>query len=211
MLSLQSKPLQALEHPSFQKMIGIAARANKGVTIPNRKATREETMSMFKTQMTHLKNRFTVRPLLHSLYSNRNTNIGAQSDAVTGEISLTCDAWQASNTDGYFAVTGHWIEEPQPGVWELHSALLGFMMLNNAHNGKRLGGALFRIVERLSIAHQVRTTQVDLLPNHYLLLFKIGHITCDNASNNNSMMEYFATYVERQTKKPFAFEDRRIR
>lgn len=81
--------------------------------------------------------------------------LAIQSDAVTGEISLTCDAWQASNTDGYFAVTGHWIEESRPGVWELHSALLGFIRLNNAHNGKRLGGALFKIVERLGIAHQV--------------------------------------------------------
>jgi hypothetical protein len=69
---------------------------------------------------------------------------------------LTCDAWQALNTDGYFAVTRHWIEESRPGVWELQSALLGFVMLNNAHNGKRLGGALFKIVEHLSIAYQVR-------------------------------------------------------
>jgi hypothetical protein len=52
-------------------------------------------------------------------------------------------------------VTGHWIEESCPGVWELHSALLSFTRLNNAHNGKRLGGALFMIVERLGIAHQV--------------------------------------------------------
>jgi hypothetical protein len=78
-----------------------------------------------------------------------------QSDAVTGEISLTCDAWQASNTDGYFAVTGHWIEESRSGVWEIHSALLGFTKLNNAHNGRRLGGALFKIVDRLGIAHRV--------------------------------------------------------
>ena len=49
-----------------------------------------------------------------------------QSDTVIGEISLTCDAFQASNTDGYFAVTGHWIEELSPGVWKLESALLGF-------------------------------------------------------------------------------------
>lgn len=80
-----------------------------------------------------------------------------QSDSVRGEISLTCDAWQASNTDGYFAVTGHWIEEPRPGILELHSALLGFTRLNNAHNGKRLGGALFKIVNRLGIAHKVQT------------------------------------------------------
>jgi hypothetical protein len=63
--------------------------------------------------------------------------------------------WQVSNTDGYFAVTGHWIEESHPGVWELHSALLGFTRLNKAHNEKWLGGVLFKIVERLGIAHQV--------------------------------------------------------
>jgi hypothetical protein len=57
-----------------------------------------------------------------------------QSDAVTGKISLTCDAWQASNIDEYFAVTRHWIEESRPGVWELHSALLGFARLNNARD-----------------------------------------------------------------------------
>ena len=70
-------------------------------------------------------------------------------------VSLTCDAWQASNTDAYFAVTGHWIEEQTPGSWEVQSALFGFTKLNNAHNGKQLGGALFRIVDRLNIVHKV--------------------------------------------------------
>ena len=70
-------------------------------------------------------------------------------------MSLTCDDWQASNTDGYFAVTGHWIEEPQPGVWGLHSTFFGFVWLNNAHNGKRLGFVLFKIVDQLGITHKV--------------------------------------------------------
>lgn len=69
---------------------------------------------------------------------------------------MTCDAWQASNTDGYFAVTGHWVEESRPGVWEVRSALLGFTRLNNSHNGKRLGGALFKIVDRLGISDRVK-------------------------------------------------------
>lgn len=34
--------------------------------------------------------------------------------------------WQASNTNGYFAVTGHWIEEVVPGQWEIKSSHLGF-------------------------------------------------------------------------------------
>lgn len=41
-------------------------------------------------------------------------------------------------------------------------SLFGFVRLNNAHNGKRLGGALFKIVDRLGIAHKVGALQ--LLP-----------------------------------------------
>jgi hypothetical protein len=54
------QPLQALEHPTFHKMINIAARATNGITIPNRKATRDEIMDLFNTQMIHLKTRFSV-------------------------------------------------------------------------------------------------------------------------------------------------------
>lgn len=74
---------------------------------------------------------------------------------MKGKVSLTCDAWQASNIDGYFAVTGSWIEEVN-SQWDLRTALLGFTQLNNAHNGARLGQALFKIVERAGIAHKVR-------------------------------------------------------
>jgi hypothetical protein len=48
--------------------------------------------------------------------------LAIQSDAVTGKISLTCDTWQASNTDGFFAVTGHWIEESRPGTSRFYKA-----------------------------------------------------------------------------------------
>ncbi len=75
---------------------------------------------------------------------------------MKGLISLTCDAWQAGNTDGYFAVTAHWIEENLTDHhWELRSALIGFTQLNNAHTGERLGQALFKIVDRLGIADKV--------------------------------------------------------
>jgi len=74
---------------------------------------------------------------------------------VNGKVNFTCDAWQASNTDGYFAVTAHWIEDASPTVWKLELALLGFTHLNNAHHGKRLGQALFKIVECAGIVHKV--------------------------------------------------------
>ncbi|KIK91763.1 hypothetical protein PAXRUDRAFT_148775, partial [Paxillus rubicundulus Ve08.2h10] len=72
-----------------------------------------------------------------------------------GGISLTCDAWQASNTDAYFTVTGHCIEESKPGSWELECVVLSFTQMNSAHNGPRLGQALFKICDRLGIAHKV--------------------------------------------------------
>ncbi len=58
-------------------------------------------------------------------------------------------------TDGYFAVTGHWIEEVAEQEWKLQSALLGFVRLNNSHNGLRLGQALYKVVARYGIQHKV--------------------------------------------------------
>ena len=83
--------------------------------------------------MTKLKDCLNVRTFL---FTASCSNPWSQSRYVSGQISLTCDAWQASNTDGYFAVTGHWIEERSPGKWTLEHALLGFMQMNTAHNGQ---------------------------------------------------------------------------
>jgi len=58
--------------------------------------------------------------------------------------------------DAYFAVTGHWIEELQPEEWVEHEALFGFTQMNTAHNGVRLGQALYKVCARLGIVHKVR-------------------------------------------------------
>ncbi len=79
----------------------------------------------------------------------------SQSPAVSGEISLTCDAWQADHTDGYFTVTGHWIEERTNGEWTLEHALLGFSQVAMIHNGTRLGQLLYKVCNRLGVVHKV--------------------------------------------------------
>ncbi|KAF5340819.1 hypothetical protein D9757_009868 [Collybiopsis confluens] len=111
------QPIAALEHPKFKHMISIAARTTAGVKIPHRYATRKAIIRLFKKNLYELRVRF-AHPW---------------SDIVTGKISVTCDAWQASNGDAYFAVTGHWIEEASSGSWMLKSALLGFTQMNTAH------------------------------------------------------------------------------
>jgi hypothetical protein len=137
-----SQPIQALEHPKFKELINVASSARNGVKIPGRKATRNQIMHMLKDHLTRLKSQFkvcvyTIPPGLFLIISQ----------GVQGEVSLTCDAWQASNADGYFAVTAHWIDDSMTGKWELKSALIGFTQLNNAHNSERLGQALFKIVK----------------------------------------------------------------
>jgi len=88
---------------------------------------------------------------------------------VDCEINLTCDTWQASNSDGYFAVTGHWVEERVPGKWKLEHVLLGFTQMNTSHNVVRSGQALYKICNRLKIVHNV-----DLLFPEVLVSSKIS-------------------------------------
>jgi len=97
-----------------------------------------------------------------------------QGPTIQGEISLTCDAWQASNADGYFAVTAHWIKEPMATKWELKSALIGFTRLNNAHNGERLGHALFKIVKRVGIEHKVSVSSLLIIHHIYFVLQRLA-------------------------------------
>lgn len=92
---------------------------------------------------------------------------------MTGAVNLTCDAWQANTTDGYFAVTGSWIEhDPDtPGAdWKLQTALFGFVRMNCAHSGKHLGEALYKVVARLKIEDKVRS-RTAILTSALLILF----------------------------------------
>ncbi|KAG6839020.1 hypothetical protein C0991_006565, partial [Blastosporella zonata] len=129
-----NQPLSALEHPKFQDMIYVAAKATNGVKIPACKQTRQEIIDMFKHQMNHLRAKL-------------------NGPTVQGLVSLTCDAWQASNSKGYLTITGSWVCETTPGEWKEESGLVGFVQMNNAHNGKCLGKAMYKLVQQLGIAH----------------------------------------------------------
>ena len=130
---------------------------------------------------------------------------------MTGEISLTCDAWQADNTDGYFAVTGHWIEEHAPGEWTLENALLGFAQMNCSHSGVHLGQMLFKVISRLDIVHKVRTLPFYYYRLAHLFLTQVGHVTCDNAKNNTTMLQEFAECYKLKTGETFDVKRRQIR
>ena len=126
-----------------------------------------------------------------------------------------CDVWQASNTDSYFAVTAHWIGEATPATWALKSALIGFMRLNNAHIGQRLGQALFKVIKRMGIEGKVSKSRchqhVTLIILVHPLAWQVGHITCDNASNNVTMMKELAACLNTTTGKAYDWKARKIK
>lgn len=115
----------------------------------------------------------------------------------TGKVSMICDAWQAGTADAFFAVTGHWLEKMPDRKMEECSALLGFTQINTAHDGVRLGWALYKIVRRLGFGNKV-----DL---HYCWFFfsnstsQVRWITCDNASNNLTMLQHFGCLLNAST------------
>ena len=209
MILIFPQPIQALEHTKFRELIDIASRATNGVKIPHRKLTRGDIKRLFKEHLTKLKTQLNVSisEMLDAYYPFL---IALQGPTVQGEVSLTCDAWQASNTDGYSAVTAHWIEEPTSAKWELKNALIGFTRLNNAHNGERLGQALFKVIERIGIGHKV-SLLVRSMFHFCLSVVKVGHITCDNASNNTTMMKELAARLNTRTGKTYHWKKRKVK
>nr|VWO99711.1 Uncharacterized protein [Ganoderma boninense] len=105
-------------------------------------------------------------------------------------VNLTCDAWQALNVDGYFTVTGHWIEEPQPGVWEFHNTLLGFVWLNNAHNGVRLGQAMFKVGFAECLTQKTRK-RYDPIEHHVRCLEHIINLATQALLAQHTKSKYY--------------------
>jgi hypothetical protein len=191
-------------------MIDIAAHATEGVNLPNRAQTRQQIIETFKDQMNWLKIRLHVHcSNLFGFQSNSCLRL-LQSDAVTGKIHITCDAWQASNTDGYYAITGHWMEESSPGVWVLQEALLGFTHLNNAHHGVRLGQALYKVVKQFDIVDRVSCLWLYIAISIAYYSLQVGYVMCNNAPNNGTMLE-FARQVQHETGETWDPIERRIK
>lgn len=69
------------------------------------------------------------------------------------------------------AVTAHWISRTPEGGLEMRSTLAGFRWVKDKHSGDNIAAHFMEILGELGITH------------------KIGGITMDNASNNNTAMD----------------------
>lgn len=149
-LKLNLYPIEALDHPKFKEMINVTSRATKGVTIPGKKAVRAEIIQAFNDHLADLKQRLNVRSsytcYTECLYSPPRLESSRQRK----------DFSHLRRMVPYFAVTVHWVEELKDGSWQLKNALAGFVRMQQAHTGIRMGQVLFKVMQRIGIAEKVR-------------------------------------------------------
>lgn len=85
-----------------------------------------------------------------------------------GKISVGLDCWTAPNRSSYFGVTASWIDED----WILRRGVIGMEYFKPPHTGLRMAELLIKILK-----------EYDLNTKHIMSL------VCDNASNNNTMVD----------------------
>ncbi|KDN41816.1 hypothetical protein RSAG8_07187, partial [Rhizoctonia solani AG-8 WAC10335] len=109
-----------------------------------------------------------------AMYLLEKGKIDNEMKSAQGAISLTSDLWTDTNRRSFMAVTAHYINNSG----SLVDQLIAFRKINGHHTGANVGHALFEVLQESGITD------------------KIGYITLDNASNNNTLMEELANSLQ---------------
>lgn len=84
---------------------------------------------------------------------------------MAGKISLLVDGWKSVHRKSFHGIIGFWIDSE----WHLKEKVLDMDILRGSYTGKALAASVFKVLEDLQITS------------------KILGVTCDNASNNDTM------------------------
>ncbi|THH15387.1 hypothetical protein EUX98_g9474 [Antrodiella citrinella] len=126
-------------------------------------------------------------------YHLERLNMIEEMKNTLGRVSLTTDLWSDPNRDSYMGVTAHYmVRDAKTHRITYRDVLLAFRYVGGSHTGENLEKEFFKIIEEYGIEK------------------KIGQVTMDNASNNNTLMEA----LERELLKrgiPFHRDGNRVR
>ncbi|KAF5347876.1 hypothetical protein D9757_013414 [Collybiopsis confluens] len=121
--------------------------------------------------------RHTLRTRILESVDEYWNEIAKEMQSAEGTVSITDDIWTDLEKRAFLAITGHWISAKiiktstgEKKELTMHSALIGFVRLPGSHTGHHISEAFVSVMNRLG------------------LLNKIGWITSDNASNNDTFM-----------------------
>jgi hypothetical protein len=100
-----------------------------------------------------------------------------------GALSFATDAWTSPNHKAYIAITVHFQKD---GV--LVAMLLDLVEVAESHSGSHLAAAFVKVLEDFMITDKV-SIQLYCFCQSALTVAQIISVTCDNASNNDTMVE----------------------
>ncbi|KAG9093931.1 hypothetical protein FS749_013461 [Ceratobasidium sp. UAMH 11750] len=105
-----------------------------------------------------------------AMYLLEKSKIDEEMKNAHGRICLTSDLWSDGNLRSFMAVTAHYIDQ----YGNLRDHLISFRKINGSHTGTNIAQAFVDVLDESNV------------------LKKVGFITLDNASNNNTLMEELA-------------------
>ena len=107
-----------------------------------------------------------------------------------GALNFATDAWTSPNHKAYVAVTVHFQRD---GI--LVAMLLDLVEVAESHSGAHLAAVFVKILEDFAITDKV-SALLYRFSLSVLTIAQILSITCDNASNNDTMVEALKDQLE---------------
>ncbi|KAM1319370.1 hypothetical protein ACFX2H_004377 [Malus domestica] len=110
--------------------------------------------------------RNTIKACVLRMFKNEKQKLHNLLGSVEGRICLTSDLWTSQCTDGYLALTAHFVDKD----WKLHKRILSFCHMPPPHTGVAL------------------SEKINALVTEWGIEKKLFSITLDNASSNISFV-----------------------
>ncbi|KAJ0508003.1 putative HAT dimerization domain, ribonuclease H-like superfamily, hAT-like transposase, RNase-H [Helianthus annuus] len=101
--------------------------------------------------------RNTAKADVLKIYDREKTKLKEKLQKITSRICLTTDLWSSITTDGYMALTAHYIDDS----WVLRKKILNFKVIPPPHSGKLLAEYLVNFLGNWGIEKKVFTITVD--------------------------------------------------
>ena len=108
----------------------------------------------------------TISNWLLALHLTSSTTITKYFETIPFRIPLSFDLWTSPNHRSFLGVVGHWATESG----QLVSTTLGFRRFFGSHSGANIAETVIKVLDTYQIAS------------------KLGYITTDNATNNDSAL-----------------------
>ncbi|CAL8993402.1 unnamed protein product [Prunus brigantina] len=111
--------------------------------------------------------RHTVKACVLRMFKSERQKLHTLLSSIQGRICLTSDLWTSVCTDGYLALTAHFVDQD----WRLHKRIINFCHMPPPHSGVALSEKINAVITEWGIEK------------------KLFSITLDNASANTSFVE----------------------